>query len=254
VSAGVQAIPPNPQLLILDTDVLVQVLLANEFRPLRELKRCYNIQPSIVEAVEMETRSPGRSLKKHLSTLEPRLHKALGNGTLLLLDGRSFPSIVGASAHAIETQISITGTRYHRVADYGEAYSHATAAILGLPLMSHDFTAVRALKRAREPITPYMFRAFDLYAFSHQCGVLTVKDCDNVRQLLYGHHEWLPDAFFKRNFADGLGMFYPRLLDRSLGAIGSSVPIDPDDTRLLVSSQSVAPVTETPAGLKGPEQ
>jgi hypothetical protein len=48
-----------------------------------------------------------------------------------------------------------------------------------------------------------MFRAFDLYTFSHQCGVLTIKDCDNIRQLLYGHHEWLPDAFFKCSFADG---------------------------------------------------
>jgi len=242
VSAGAQAVPPNPQLVILDTDVLVQLLLANEFRPLRELKRCYNVQPSIVEAVEMETRSPGRSLKKHLSMLEPRLQKALGNGTLLLLDGRSLPSIVGAGAHAIETQISITGTRYHRVSDYGEAYSHVTAAILGLPLMSHDFTAIRALHRAREPITPYILRAFDLYTFSHQCGVLTVKDCDNVRQLLHGHREWLPDAFLKRSFTDGLGMFYPRLLDRSLRAIGSSVPIDADDNRLLVSSHSVPPV------------
>jgi rRNA-processing protein FCF1 len=84
-----KSVTPNPSLVIIDTDALVQLLLVNEITPLRELKRRYKIQPAIVEAVDFEIRSPGKSLRKHISVIEPRLQKALGNGTILLLDGRS---------------------------------------------------------------------------------------------------------------------------------------------------------------------
>ena len=239
-----QAAPPNPPLIIIDTDVLVQLLLANEFRPLRDLKRLYKIQPAIVEAVEMETRTPGRSLRRHMASLEPRLQKALGNGTLLLLDGRSLPAVVGAGAHAVDTEISITGTRYHNVADYGEAYSHAAAAILNVPLVSQDMTAIHALERAGERISTHVFRTFDLYAFSHQCGTLSHADCDGVRQTLHSCQEWLPEAFLHRSFEDGLSLFYPRLLDRDLGPVGSAVQLELYDRRLLVSKLS--PVSGAP--------
>ena len=236
LEAELEPARPNPPLLIVDTDVLVQLLLGNEFRPLRELKRCYRVQLAIVEAVEMEIRTPfaGKSLRRYLSTIEPRLQKALGNGTLLLLDGRTFPSVVGTGAHAVETQISITATRYHRIVDYGEAYSHATAAIFGVPIMSHDFTAVRALQRAGEQVTHHLLRAFDLYTFSHQCNVLSVKECDDLRQALARHGEWLPDAFLKRSFPDGLAIFYARLLDRDSLAVGSVQPLELYDIQLLL--------------------
>lgn len=198
------SVPPNPPLVLIDTDVLVQFLVANEIAPLRDLKRKYQVQPAIVDAVEYEVRSPGKSLRKYSSLIEPRLQKALGNGTILLIDGRSLPSIVGVGASAVETQIAITGTKYHKFVDYGEAYSHAAAAVLGAPLFTHDRNAIRVLNRAGEQICKYVLRAFDLYTFAYHIKLLDVRSCDKVRQSLAALGEWLPDAFFKRSFENGL--------------------------------------------------
>ena len=225
----------NPRLIIFDTDALVQVFLVNEIRPLRELKRLYGVQPTIVEAVEFETLFPGKGLTKHVATIQPRLQKALNNGTLIVLNERTLPAIVGPGAHAVWTQISIIGTRFHRVADYGEAYSHATAAVLSAPVVTHDLTAIRALARAGEQIGPLVLRVFDLYVFAHQCGLLSVQDCDDSRQILSGQGEWLPDAFLRRNFSDGLPLFFARILDKDLAPIGSSVPVEVHDGRLFLS-------------------
>jgi hypothetical protein len=55
---------------------------------------------------------------------------------------------------------------------------------------------------------------------------LSVKECDDLRHGLARRGEWLPDAFLKRSFSDGLPMFYARLLDNDLQAIGSATPME----------------------------
>jgi hypothetical protein len=103
--------------------------------------------------------------------------------------------------------------------------------------MTHDLSAVRALKRSGERLAPQILRVFDLYTFSYQCGDLSARDCDGARQILNNCSEWIPDAFRHRNFEDGLAGFYPRLQDRNLGPIGSIVPVEIFDVRLLLSER-----------------
>jgi hypothetical protein len=50
----------NPALLPCDSDVLVQLFLADELRPLQELKSSFDIQPVIVAEVDLELRWLGK--------------------------------------------------------------------------------------------------------------------------------------------------------------------------------------------------
>ena len=74
----------NPPFLLCDTDLLIQFFVAQDLRPLRELKRAYGIQPSIVAEVEMELRSN----KKHKKLIDAQFDRAMGS-ILQLFDERS---------------------------------------------------------------------------------------------------------------------------------------------------------------------
>jgi hypothetical protein len=65
--------------------------------------------------------------------------------------------------------------------------------------------------------------------------MLSMQECDAARQTLAAEKEWLPDAFRKRSFQDGLNVFFARLLDKELPQIGSAVPLEIHDKRLTVS-------------------
>jgi hypothetical protein len=66
---------PNPALLLCDSDALVQLFIANEFRPLQSLRTQFNIQPAVVLEVDLELRWLG----KHKDRFVPPLDKALKN-------------------------------------------------------------------------------------------------------------------------------------------------------------------------------
>ena len=229
----------NPPLLICDTDALVQLLLAGDVTALRDLRRLYHIQPSIVEAVNFELISPqSRSLQRLQPMYEAAFDKALGNGTLQVADERTLPAYVGSAAHAVWNEVSIRATSWATRVQRGEAYSHSLALSLKLPVLTHDMSAVKVLRNAGEALSSPILRLFDLYAFAFQRGSMTESDCDNCRQILVREKQALPDAFRNRAFLDGLSQFYPRLQCASTPPVGYVKELEIDDVRLLITPAS----------------
>ena len=83
----------NPALLLCDSDALTQFFLANEIRPLKELKAKYGIQPSIVQEVDNEL----RWMKKFKDKFVLQLDKALRSNTLKILDPSQFQSLLSTA-------------------------------------------------------------------------------------------------------------------------------------------------------------
>lgn len=237
MSAGlVRTVLSNPPLLICDTDATAQLLIAGNVSVLRELKRAYGIQPAIVEAVEFELRSPQSfTLRRLLQRYEPALDKALGNGTVQILDERSLPAYVGATANAVWSQIAIRATKWAFRVQRGEAYSHSAAVTLQVPLLTHDLKAITILEKDGEKLSTHLLRLFDLYAFGLQCGCMDEKECDDCRQALVKEQEYVPKAFQRKSFRDGLDHFYPRIQSAHVAPLGCPTPIDPLDSRLTLT-------------------
>lgn len=238
-----QALAANPSMLVCDTDALSQVLVAGDFSVIRDLKKTYHTQPVLVEAVEYELRSPqSLSLRRLVPKYEAALEKALGNGTLQVLDERSLPYYLGPAAHAVWNEISIRATKWARRVQRGEAYSHAVASTLSVPVLTHDITAIRILEKDGEALSQPLLRVFDLYALGFQTGCMSEAACDGCRQKLLQEGQFLPKAFQHHGFKDGLGMFYPRIQVEQMPPVGHAEPIDQHDFRLLLQSpQPVSP-------------
>lgn len=237
--------PANPTLLVCDTDALAQILIAGNVSVLRDLKKVYRVQPSIVEAVEFELRCPqSRTLRRLQAKYEPALEKALGNGTIQIADERSLPAYVGAAANAVWTEIAIRATAWAFRVQRGEAYSHSLALSLRLPILTHDKSAVRTLQTSGETLTRPLLRAFDLYALGFQRESMTESDCEQCRKILEHEKEFLPDAFRHRSFIDGLPYFYPRLQCASVAAVGHPTPLEIDDVRLVLTPVQLSQPTQ----------
>src|SRR5882724_8059256 len=114
----------NPQSLLCDSDVLTQLFLGNEIRPLKELKAKYGIQSLIAQEVETEL----RWMKKFKDRFVPQLDKALKSTTLKVLDQPEFHSHLGtAPVGASWTGFQALGDQYQGYVGAGEAYTFAAA-------------------------------------------------------------------------------------------------------------------------------
>ena len=209
----------NPQFLLLDSDVLIQCFIADELRPLRELKKGYGIQPAIVPEVETEI----AWTRNYKDRFDPSLRKAIGNGTVVILDEWTFPTHVGttilgaAAAGASYASIQRLGMHYNQRVQTGEAYTFATAVSIRQPAASNDWKAIKTLQEASLDLPSPVLRAYDLIVFAFLVGSLDDPDCERFREaLLREKSEFIPQAFRANSFQDGLRNFTPRLLDATL--------------------------------------
>jgi len=199
---------PNPPLLLCDSDALVQLFIANNLRPLQSLKSTYHIQPSIVLEVDIEL----RWMKKYKSRFVPQLDKALKNGVLTKLDPSAFQSLLSTATPGMSWgNFQALGQRYELVVQRGEAYTHAAAVSLGLPAMSNDGKAVLTLTGQMMAVAAPVLRLFDLLVFSHDNGLLSTKECDDIRSELLNNGEGLPGPFQNASFVNGAKTFPCRL-------------------------------------------
>src|SRR5215471_5626171 len=79
----------------------------------------------------------------------------------------------GVPSEAIEVQQRALEQRcieYHAHVGEGEAYTHATAATLGLPALSNDGDAIRVLLAEGKQVACPTLRYFDLLVFGRICG------------------------------------------------------------------------------------
>jgi hypothetical protein len=201
---------PNPAILPCDSDVLTQLFISQEIRPLKFLKASYGIQPVIVQEVDLEL----RWLKKYKDKFVPQLDKAIKSGVLRVLDQAHFQSLlsdapVGASWAGFQS----LGAQYEGHIHRGEAFTFAAGVTLNLPVVSNDFHAIKTLEANLLTLPTPVLRSFDLLTFSYQIGHLDLKTCENIRTELLKNGEGLPSAFMHSSFGDGAKNFRPRLHD-----------------------------------------
>src|SRR5580658_8242631 len=159
----------NPLVLPCDTDALIQLSLValqtKSLIPLRILKDDFGIQPAIVAEVETELMWNRRYAAKFV----PELRKALGHGTIEILDLNTFSKYVpGHLAKGVFGNYQSTALQYSKVADRGEAYTLAAAVTLNVPALSNDLTALEALDYNNLVVPSPVLRMFDLLVLSYQ--------------------------------------------------------------------------------------
>jgi hypothetical protein len=204
----------EPSLLLYDTDCLLQLFITNQVRLLRWLKSHYRLGAAIVPEVEAEASWNAR----YRDRFESDVRKAISTGTISVFD-YSRPELqlqdILATPQAEVTMRAIinTGREYALRVGRGEAYSHAVCVHLGLPLLSHDISAIKILLEHGQRTAVPTLRFFDLVALAYGTGKMSARDCDSVRQALDRAKEFLPRAFVRASFEDGLGKFDRRLLD-----------------------------------------
>src|SRR5579872_146863 len=201
-----------PQLLVCDTDALIQIFIAEQGELLKKLRRIYGIQPVITESVEDELFRPG---KRKAALFQPKAQKALDNQALLILDERSVGAFTSNDRHTTYSSIQLLGQRNNIAIGRGEAFSHAAGVVLRAPVLSNDSKAVEIADRRDLQIAQHVLRAYDVFVLFHQIGQLSEKDCDEIRKLLAAAEEAPPYVFRNRKFIEGLAHFCPRLVDRN---------------------------------------
>jgi hypothetical protein len=205
---------PAPGLLFCDTDCLLQLLIANQVALLKWLKARYGMAAVIVPEVELEAVSTSR----YRNRFEHGLRKAIAAGALSVFDySRPEEQLTGvaAAAQADITMKAIvdTGRRLSLRIGRGEAYSHAACVHLGMPLLSHDISAIEVLAQNKMRAAAPTLRVFDLIALANGRGRMSARECDSARQALHGAGEFLPRAFRNASFEEGLRYFRRRLFD-----------------------------------------
>ena len=208
----------NPALIACDADALIQVFCVGRLEPLKCLRNRFDVQPIVVPEVELEILSHRRlgptiaesfkkAVDKHLVrvlTIE-ELRSQLGSGSPLAQRG----------CQAVWDDIQSRGEKYELYVDRGEAFTHAAAVELSVPVVSNDARSIRAMKENRLQ-TSRTLRVFDLYALAVQTGQMQASDIGKVRARLQSQQESIPRAFANCSFEDGLGAFGVRVVDASL--------------------------------------
>jgi hypothetical protein len=167
-----------------------------------------------VPEVEIELRSN----RKYGSRLAPAIQRTQRANRLRTLDYTDLSKFDAAKfnqraiATAVRHSIQRIGDANKLRVDTGEAYSHAAAVVLGTPLVSNDFNAIRTLVRARHDVAIPTLRFFDIVCFGYWKQWLTEAQCNRICKDLRHEAEHLPKAFAKSSFKVGLGSFSPRLV------------------------------------------
>ena len=223
---------PNPSLLICDSDVLVQLFLAGELRPLRDLKSLYGVQPAITQEVDVELRWLGHYGNRFVHQLD----KSLKAGLIAQLDKALFQSLLSAaSPGASWASFQSLGARYMGFVDKGEAYTHASGVVLHMPTASDDFRAIQVLQFQMQTLPAPVLRSFDLLGFGLESGILSVSDCEKARSNLLKEGRWIPSAFKNASFADGMANFRLRLRDSTKASSPSPQPPTDFSDSLLIT-------------------
>lgn len=188
------------------------MFLANELRPLRDLKNLYGMQPAIVQEVDVELRWLGHYGNRFV----PQLDKSLKNGLIARLDKTLFQSLLGNAPPGTSwATFQSLGAQYLGFVDKGEAYTHAAGVVLGLPTASDDFRAIQVLQFQMQNLPCPILRSFDLFGFAHEATILPLQECERVRSCLLKENRWVPAAFKNNSFEKGIANFPLRLRDTS---------------------------------------
>lgn len=221
----------GPDLLVFDTDCLLQVFMA-EAVDLLALCRTHGMSPIVVPEVEIEVTSN----RKFGREFEAPFRKACGGGLIQVVDASNFaellrqhPNAQSNAAGVSYADIQALGAQFHLRVDLGEAYTHAMALSLGQPAASNDASALRTLSNAGHNLPSPVLRMFDLVTFAYHVGNRSDKECDAIRRALLSRREGLPKSWQHAGFTKGLQSFKPRLLKAGVAPVGA--PTNPGLTK-----------------------
>jgi hypothetical protein len=216
---------PNPAILLLDSDALIQLSIKPHLWILREFKARYGMQTVIVPEVENEVLTS----RRYAARVSTNVNKSIGNGNIRVLERAKFTAllqgspVLQASAVGVSyADIQALGAAYNRRIDTGESYTFAAGVKLQQPAVSNDNRALKTMHVNGFTFPPYVFRAFDLIVFAYQAGLIDDSEADSFRKMLLTEgNEAIPAAFEHTSFAKGLAAYRPRLLDSTKQACGT---------------------------------
>ncbi len=216
----------NPSHILFDSDALIQLFMARQGVLLARLRERCAVMPAVVPQVEQEVRWHS----KFRQLYETNIHQAVSGNNLVVLDSvkvRGLFAARGAAATNIDAQLQALGKKgreYHLHVDEGEAYTHAIATTLNLPMISNDNEALKVLlEQGKEAACPTL-RFFDLLVFARDCDWLDEASCENARSLLVAKKEYVPFQFrSKDSFATARAVFSCRL-SRTALTLPASTP------------------------------
>ena len=222
---------PNPEFLLCDADALIQVFISRWVQLLVHLLQTYGVRPAVIPEVETEV-SLHRKFKARFG---PALAAQIQRAHVTVLDRAKTRRLLvsrGRSPAEIEEDFRSLATRarrYQERVDTGEAYSHAIAVELRLPLMSHDWRAVQTLQEAGEAVAVPVARLWDLAALAWDDQVLDEKDGERAIDHLQHEEEGVPRPFSIVKFRDAIKAFPSRLRRAPAGATpsGPRSPTEP---------------------------
>ena len=202
--------------VLADSDFLIQVFLTRQ-RPL--LAKFSRVRPfAVVEEVEIEVRNH----RKFKRQFEPEFERAVANRELLVLDRSAFLHSgrdrwgETIAAEQFDSYQAI-GEKYAEHVGQGEAYTHAAAVRLGVPVFSHDGAAIRILAALNLPSGRPRLTFFDLLRFGVAEGWVPADRAEESVKYLMNKGEWVPEAL-RRGSIEGIE---PRIL---------RAPVDMADT------------------------
>jgi hypothetical protein len=209
----------NPfDLMICDTDALIQIFCANQESILKKLRTRFGIHAAVTEAVESEMLRPGRRRGECCQT---EFRKALETGLITVLDRRTLGRFTTNDPQSTYDSIQLLGQKHNNVIDRGEAYTYAAAHILRSAVLSNDGNALRRADALRLETGKPILRLYDLIVFLHQCDEFSEKECDDIRKSLRSVGDAPHEMFAARKFSEGLPHFYPRLINSEYPLVGS---------------------------------
>jgi len=170
---------------------------------------------AVVPEVEMEIRRH----QKFGNRFEAILLKHNKSQNIAFLESKSIRDLLNRRAvptAEFDSQVEDIQNRariYRAYVHDGEAYSHAHATALRLPLMSHDNAAIETLTHVPLPVAIPVLRYLDVVVFAYKLGTITEEDGERIRQTLLKNGEYLSQPFDQRKstFADCVANFSERL-------------------------------------------
>jgi len=234
----VPGFPENPRWIVGDTDVCLQLSVLDKINIFHALAIDYGVRVVIPEAVEneIENKFQGAKFRGHSAPFR----KAIKSGIIGIVNQSWIRTAYGPDDGGIFEEINELGEDLYTMVHRGEAYAHASAIVLKVPCLTNDRSAVNTLRRAGRVLPINILRSFDILVFGFQAGIISIKECEEMRATLTAAGEGLPESFARCSFEAGLVNFFSRLLDSDKSLCGAANPEDILDKRLWITKTNIA--------------
>lgn len=225
----------NPEFLLCDTDALIQILITRQGVLLARLKSDFGVRAAATPEVEIEIRNH----RKFGQAFAKGFQHFADSGTITRFDSSEIKNLLGSRNYPSAqispevSRIQSIGNENYKTVDLGEAYVHAAAVVLHLPVLSNDFSAVQILADPKVGVPTLEF--FDLVVFGNGQGWIGNDKGEEIVTELKAQKEYVPKSFMAHDeFSDCCRAFRSRLAYAPAGS-SPAPPRTFSDTLTLVA-------------------